>query len=195
MQKLTRVTFLVQSLILITGIFVFRLFRFAFKGISILEQLIASGFFASILVWTFLTIKWRRLSLDLSLEKSTLRYVTSINCILGLFIFATVPFQIIGTVDRSRSLYIFEWVGCAPIGTTKMEIAGKIEEVFGRETRIAYDLRLEEQKARGFMTEKQNIPELTTAGRFIFSSAITISKLFSLRGWKDNFIWEKSGCG
>ena len=195
MQKLIRATFLLQSIILITGIFVFRMFKFAFQGISILELLIASGLIASFSIWIILALNLKKLSRNFSIEKGPLRYITAINCILGLFIFATVPFQIIGTVDRSRSLYIFEWVGCAPAGATKMAIAEKVEEVFGRETRVAYNLRLEEQIARGFMSDARNIPELTPSGRFIFKSAIGVSKLFSLSGWKENFIWAKSDCG
>jgi hypothetical protein len=174
---------------------VFRMFQFALQSTSILELLIASGLIASFSIWIILALSWKKLSRNFSIEKGMLRYITTINCILGLFIFATIPFQIIGTVDRSRSLYIFEWVGCAPAGATKMEIAEKVEEVFGRETRVAYNLRLEEQKARGFMSETRGIPELTPSGRFVFKSAIGVSKFFSLSGWKENSIWAKSTCG
>jgi hypothetical protein len=162
---------------------------------SILDHLVLSGVAASVLTWLILTKAQVLIRVAKREFTTNFRYFITINCILGLFVYCTIPFQIIGTVDRSRSLFIFEWVECAPTNSTYQSISNKIERTFGKETSIAFDLRLTEQIKRGFMKEGRGKIELTTGGQIVFATAVTVSKIFSLKGWKENFLWNNEKCG
>ena len=60
---------------------------------------------------------------------------------------------------------------------------------------MAFDLRLAEQIKRGFMKESKKKIELTSRGQIVFATAVYVSKIFSLKGWKKNFLWNNEKCG
>jgi hypothetical protein len=195
MKSKAAITASVQLWISFLGMAFFAVSHYFIEINSFLDHLVLSGVAASGATWLILS-KAQVFTRIAKREFTTnFRYVITINCVLGLFIYCTVPFQIIGTVDRSRSLFIFEWVQCAPTNSTYQSISNKIETTFGKETSIAFDLRLTEQIKRGFMKEKKKKLELTTRGQIVFATAVTVSKIFSLKGWKENFLWNNEKCG
>ena len=113
---------------------------------------------------------------------------------LSFFIFVTIPLQIIGNVDRSRSLYMFNWIKCAPLNSSQNIIQNRIEETYGTESLQAFKLRLQEQEARGLVNENNGFIELSKRGEFIFSIAKNVSKIFRLRGWIEHDIWNNPKC-
>lgn len=195
MRNKIAITTSVQLWICFLGMALFAASHYFIEINSFLDHLVLSGVAASVLTWLILT-KAQVLTRVAKREFTTnFRYFITINCLLGLFVYCTIPFQIIGTVDRSRSLFIFEWVECAPTNSTYQSISNKIDTVFGKETSIAFDLRLTEQIKRGFMKETSGKIELTTRGQIVFVTAVTVSKIFSLKGWKQNFLWNNEKCG
>lgn len=195
MQRKVSITASVQLWISFLGMAFFAISHYFIEINSFLDHLVLSGVAASLVTWLILS-KVQVFTRIAKHEFTTnFRYFITINCILGLFIYCTVPFQIIGTVDRSRSLFIFEWVECAPTNSTYELISNKVESTFGKETSIAFDLRLKEQIKRGFMKKRNTKIELTTRGQVVFATAVYVSKIFSLKGWKENFLWNNENCG
>lgn len=195
MQSKVTITASVQLWISFLGMAFFAASHYFMEINSFLDHLVLSGVAASVVTWLILS-KAQVFTRIAKREFTTnFRYFITVNCILGLFIYCTIPFQIIGTVDRSRSLFIFEWVGCAPTNSTYQSISNRIETTFGKETSMAFDLRLAEQIKRGFMKESKKKIELTSRGQIVFATAVYVSKIFSLKGWKKNFLWNNEKCG
>ena len=133
-------------------------------------------------------LKFRNREVDF--EFKLLVFLTS------FFMFLTIGLQTFTNVDRSRSLFMFEWIKCAPSGTTLTTLENLVEVNFGNEARIAFKQRLDEQQSRGFIKVVKNEPKLTKSGDFIFHSAVLLSRLANLKGWQNNFLWKSNlKCG
>lgn len=114
----------------------------------------------------------------------------------SFFMFLTIGLQTFTNVDRSRSLFMFEWIKCAPINTNLNTLQAKIRDNFGSEAEMAFSQRLHEQVSRGLVKINNNSPELTVAGNVVFISAVQLARLAKLEGWQRNFLWKQNEkCG
>jgi len=178
-----------------TGVVMFAVSHHFFELNSILDHLALCGVLSAVVI-AVAALKIAVLREKLSFYFGKFRdYFVILNCCLAMFMYLVFPFQVIGTVDRSRSLFMFEWVACAPRNSTLIDVENQIDKVFGKEAVVAFNLRLREQENRGLMKIASGRPELTYGGHVVFSSAVEASRIFSLRGWQQNFIWENNKCG
>jgi hypothetical protein len=129
MRSKIAITTSVQLWICFLGMALFAASHYFIEINSFLDHLVLSGVAASVLTWLILTKAQVLIRIAKREFTTNFHYFITINCILGLFVYCTIPFQIIGTVDRSRSLFIFEWVECAPTNSTYQSISNKIERI------------------------------------------------------------------
>jgi len=108
--------------------------------------------------------------------------------------FLTTSVQAIANVDRSRSMFIFEWIGCAPMSSGMKNIEANITEKFGTESLLAFRQRLDEQKTRGFAQVENSKVWLTKSGLTLFEVLKLINRVYNLTGWSKNLLWRVPGC-
>lgn len=128
------------------------------------------------------------------LESGNSRIIRILSAVLITAIFLTLPLQTIANVDRSRSLYMFGWIKCAPKGTSVNALNEAIKNHFGAETEQAFIMRANEQDKRGLVAVSQNEFQLTKTGEFIFISAKYLAQLYNLEGWYKNDLWTNKKC-
>jgi hypothetical protein len=109
-------------------------------------------------------------------------------------LFLTISVQTVGNIDRSRSMFMFEWIGCAPNSIQLFGIENRIVEKFGTESLLAFQQRVEEQKTRGFIDGDGSSLDLTNSGVVLFHFQKTIQSVYKLTGWKKNLLWNVQGC-
>lgn len=107
------------------------------------------------------------------------------------FSILVVPVQTIVNVDRSRSLFIFNWVECRPDNISLQQLADLLEHKEGKETKKAFLLRYNEQSSRGLINGNGR---LTYVGRLIYKIALLEVKFFNLPGWDKNKLWSDNNC-
>jgi len=89
-----------------------------------------------------------------------------------------------GTIERSRSLHIFQWVTYGQAPHTQNEIELALQEAYGSFDVEGFRIRLHEHKLRGLIVEdsKESL-QLTRSGSFIFYSAKLTARVYNLKGW------------
>lgn len=110
---------------------------------------------------------------------------------LVFFSILMISLQPILNIDRSRSLFIFNWVHCRPEGMTIAQLSDKIESELGMESREAFEQRYAEHQLRGLITARG---ELSRSGLAIYQLAISNASLFNLEGWSKNSLWKDDNC-
>ncbi len=145
--------------------------------------------------------------LDISLLFEEINVITALSTLIILFMrtsnkhqlnikkikesivmFLAVSFlvnSVMLNIDRSRSFYVLSWVAngqvyIAPAENKLMIISPESSNVKG-----VYQ-RIEENKARGFITELDNKYELTFAGKIFLNVTNTIAKTYDLKNWNSN---------
>lgn len=116
--------------------------------------------------------------------------IKTISASLAALIFFTSGLLILGNIDRSRSLYMFNWIGCAPKSYSKDQLLDDIEKKFGKEEKIAFEMRLNEQLNRNFASIEDGAIELTQTGRGVLKIAVTVNSIYQLQGWRKHLIWK-----
>jgi hypothetical protein len=65
-----------------------------------------------------------------------------------------------------------------------------IEKKFGKEEKIAFEMRLNEQLNRNFASIEDGAIELTQTGRGVLKIAVTVNSIYQLQGWRKHLIWK-----
>jgi hypothetical protein len=126
-------------------------------------------------------------------QKSNVIARMSIAAFVALF-FLTISVQTIANVDRSRSMFMFEWIGCAPNSSQLSSIEASIIEKFGTESLIAFRQRVGEQQTRGLVQRNSSEISLTESGLILFEIEKFINSVFKLTGWNKNLLWDEKNC-
>jgi hypothetical protein len=106
---------------------------------------------------------------------------TSLAVLLGVLIFYIFGTGVLLNVDRSRSLYIFEWVDQCSNSLTCIDNYQK--KMYGNLGMLEVNQRIEEQISRGLMTMKSDRLFLTSTGKVIENSAVLMAWMFNLEGY------------
>jgi hypothetical protein len=123
-------------------------------------------------------------------QREEIHALKIISALLATLIFFTSGLLTLGNIDRSRSLYMFNWIGCAPNNHSKDQLYEDIEKKYGKEEAIAFEMRLEEQLNRKFVRINDGVIELTHTGQGVLRIAVTINSIFQLQGWKKHLMWK-----
>lgn len=110
------------------------------------------------------------------------------KCKEGLIIFLAVSFLInalLLNIDRSRSFYVLSWVANGQISVLPDENDFKIKSLESLNASGVYQ-RVEENKARGFITIKGDEYALTFAGKVFLDFTNLIATTYKLKNWEIN---------
>ena len=124
-------------------------------------------------------------------EKTLVKIIVSL---LILFVFLTIPLQVLGNIDRSRSLYMFGWIECAPASTSIDQMHKQIDDVYGKESLNAFLQRVNEQEQRNLLDLNNQKYVTSFQGHKIFQSAKLLARIFHLDGWYAHDIWNNAKC-
>ncbi len=104
----------------------------------------------------------------------------------ALFFFSTFEYAILA-VDRSRSLYVFQWINDGKVKYDGRLVISGVESVESRDPVAIYQRIIEHEKRKLMTIDKstKNV-KLTAFGKFFLSCANSLSELFSLNGWRTN---------
>jgi hypothetical protein len=121
---------------------------------------------------------------ELNLSSRFTKFITSLVC--ALFFFSTFEYAILA-VDRSRSLYVFQWVNDDKIKIDQGISIKNVTSIEARDTQAILQ-RVIEQEKRGLMSidEETQMVQLTFLGRWLLGSANFLGEIFNLTGWKIN---------
>ena len=161
------IVFLSTNLLLI-------IIRILWNSTLIFDQLLLIGIFS--IVFFLLILRFFRFSGLGTIGFLVLSVVTSVLLI----------FQVVGNVDRSRSLFILSWVKEYDIQcNSKLDLS----EIQSSETKDLNGVvqRIEEHKKRKLLKESQGgWCRLTSTGLFVYNIADFLAGVYSLDGWAKN---------
>jgi hypothetical protein len=114
------------------------------------------------------------------------RTITRLTLLSTTLLFIVWILLVPGTVERSRSLAIFEWVQFGGKSHTVTEIESALIRKYDGFDMDGFRLRLHEHQARHLLSiDAQNYVSLTPAGQFIYESARLTASVYRLNGWFD----------
>ena len=175
----------------IFGVLIIFLLRFFDTPLALPDQI----FYVGILISTgYLWVERRKGLMTGHLHSSERILVKTVFTLLILFVFLTIPLQVLGNIDRSRSLYMFGWIECAPKSASKADVFKQIENNYGKESLDAFIQRVGEQEQRNLVTSKDEKYVTTYQGHIVFQTAKVLAKVFHLDGWYTHDIWSNPKC-
>jgi len=175
----------------IFGVLIIFLLRFFDTPLALPDQI----FYVGILISTgYLWVERRKGLMTGHLHSSERNLVKTVFTLLILFVFFTIPLQVLGNIDRSRSLYMFGWIECAPKSASKADVFKQIETSYGKESLDAFIQRVGEQEQRNLVTSKDEKYVTTYQGHIVFQTAKVLAKVFHLDGWYTHDIWSNPKC-
>jgi hypothetical protein len=110
----------------------------------------------------------------------------AISFLISILFFSTIQYSVL-TVDRSRSLYVLQWVqdGRILMNNGNVVILGNKKPEMKVIPAVAQ--RIEENKFRGLITKQSNgLQQLTALGKVHLTLAQVFAKFFNLKGWYEN---------
>jgi hypothetical protein len=162
--------------------------RFDDNSTSLLNQIFFCALASSAIYFTIYSLD------NIEVGKFKLNENLFIYSVLSFFVFITIPLQVVGNVDRSRSLYMFGWIECAPKNYGLKEIESAIDSKYGKESVSAFEIRLIEQQSRALVRIQNEKVTLTKKGEFVFATAKGVASVFKLSGWVNHDIWKNPRC-
>jgi hypothetical protein len=106
--------------------------------------------------------------------------------VCALFFFSTFEYGILA-VDRSRSLYVFQWVKDGKIDVKGGIHIRNVKSIEAKDQNAIYQRIIEQEKRKLMYIDQDSFSvKLTTLGDLFLSSARLLSKVFSLNGWRSN---------
>ena len=102
--------------------------------------------------------------------------------LIGALLFYSFGFSVVMTVDRSKSLYVLNWVHQTQ-PTNMFELGKSLEKKYGSYDKVYIEQRIKEQIERGVFSEQEQEIRLTEIGTFFWNSANLTAKIFNLNGW------------
>ena len=118
-----------------------------------------------------------------SYSRWQIKFLMSISISLIFLVFSQA--QVLN-IDRSRSFYVLSWVDKGIINLDDSEIG--FDRICSSEMKNpqAIQMRLEEQDARGFVTQSGPNLRLTVLGNLQLFLADKFATVFNLRNWFEN---------
>jgi len=114
------------------------------------------------------------------------RTITRLTLLSATLLFIVWILMVPGTVERSRSLAIFEWVQFGGKSHTVTEIESALIRKYDGFDMDGFRLRLHEHQTRHLLSiDAQNYVSLTPAGQVIYESARLTAAVYRLNGWFD----------
>lgn len=107
-----------------------------------------------------------------------------------MFLNSNVLVQTVLNTDRSRSIFVLQWIECAPEFAARSEIEKQINEKFGLESVRAFEKRVHEHISRGLISEEIGEIRLTRVGAAIYRISVTLTGIYNLTGTQENSIWN-----
>ena len=102
--------------------------------------------------------------------------------LIGGLLFYSFGFSVIMTVDRSKSLYVLNWVHQKePLALEDLGVA--LEKKYGSYDKVYVEQRISEQVRRGVFTENDGLIAVSRTGNFLWFTADRVAKVFNLNGW------------
>jgi hypothetical protein len=102
--------------------------------------------------------------------------------LIGGLLFYSFGFSVIMTVDRSKSLYVLNWVNQKePIALEGLGVA--LAKKYGSYDKVYVEQRVSEQVRRGVFTEDNGLIRVSRTGNFLWFAANEVAKVFKLNGW------------
>ena len=105
----------------------------------------------------------------------------------------TLLVHTIANIDRSRSISIFEKIGCSPTSNV-LSIESQIQLQFGTEEVKSFELRLREMKSRRLVVITENEVRLNTISSYILRTSFFASNFFHLNNFKTSRLWPGEKC-
>lgn len=102
--------------------------------------------------------------------------------LVGALLFYSFGFSVIMTVDRSKSLYVLNWVHqLQPVTVKELQVA--LEGKYNSYDKSYIEQRISEQVRRGVFEEANGAIAVSRIGSFYWSTANLIAKALNLKGW------------
>lgn len=102
----------------------------------------------------------------------------------SLLLFVVYGLVLPGAIERSKSLYVFKWIGDSEEPLSWAELKGSLAKKYGPYDMQSISLRLDENSSRGFISRDGDGYSLTPVGEGIYIIAEQLSEFYSLEGWK-----------
>jgi hypothetical protein len=170
------------------GFLVLALIRFYFPSGPLLDQI----FWLTPIVFFNTVFLSRKVNLSLSLVRFDRVILILTSGALAAILFFSAALLTLGNVDRSRSLYMFNWVGCAPSNLVMTDLSKIVKLEFGSAEESAFKMRIYEQRLRGLVSlDAEDHLRLTNSGEFVLATANVLNKIFNLQGWKKSLLWKE----
>lgn len=195
-MKDNQVTRLVLQTIISSVILAFILLfviRLAIESDFLLEEILLVSIVSAVFCWV-LCRNSSVLSNDRNVPKDIKPLILFLSSILVSVFVLLSGLLSLGNIDRSRSLFMFNWIGCAPKTISEESLLIRVEDRFGAEAKRAFKKRIQEQKSRGLVEDSNHHSlTLTLSGKGVLTIARHLSSLYNLKGWEENLLWQDCG--
>lgn len=112
----------------------------------------------------------------------TLNFSSFIS-VLASLIFLVWVLCVPGTVERSRSLHLFQWITYDSASHSQEQVEAALNEAYESFDLQGFRLRLHEHQLRGLVSKDSRRLSLTATGQFVFWSAKQTAAIYNLKGW------------
>lgn len=178
-KDLGKHSLIVLSILFFTSLLIALTRNFLKIDMLLFESIIVSSSIIFLIV--FLTLTRIRLKVIPTSSLQTLLYVSLIGLLCTLII---LPNTLLN-VDRSRSLYILNWVNQKQLKNVGGELVVNVKSPEGSDL-SGVELRLDEQIQRGLVIYSGGEYKLSRSGRFVLQVAEILASSFNLSNWQRN---------
>ena len=130
------------------------------------ESILISSIASVVITSIGFSIKWGSFSSDMFL-----------SILLSFLLIITPSFLVLMNIDRSRSFYVLVW---ATTPSSAQEIEKQSIIAFGSAEKFGILMRLKEQEKRGLIKQDEGFYSLTSAGRWMVTTADLLASLYRL---------------
>lgn len=116
-------------------------------------------------------------------ERVEILDLSSLISVLASLMFFVWVLCVPGTVERSRSLHLFQWVTYDSANHSQEQVEAALNEAYQSFDLQGFRLRLHEHQLRGLISKDSRKLSLTATGQFVFWSAKQTAVIYNLRGW------------
>jgi len=185
MKSETKVIIVIYAKVLMATWLLGIIILFLWRRISITTLLYDQFLLITFLILILSYIFVKRLFSKTNLNRTNIEKF-AMSILIAILFFSTVQYTVL-TVDRSRSLYLLQWVqdGRILMNNGNVVVVGIAEPEMNVESAIAQ--RIEENRFRGLITTHLNgVQHLTSLGKAHLTLAQIFAKFFNLKGWYEN---------
>ena len=170
---------IVLTILLLSSVAVALIRNFLHCNILLFESIVLCSLMVFVVVLVVLAKS--RLKVTPATSLQTLYYVSLIGLLCTLIILPNTLLNI----DRSRSLYVLNWVNLGQLNSVNGELVVDVASPESSDL-PGVQLRLGEQIKRGLVIDSGGEYELSKSGRFVLRIAEFLSSVFNLSNWQIN---------